>query len=80
MVTVEVLRALFFDPTKSINNIQTGTGKRRPVKGKLWLASTTVPKPVEHTITNVIIQATEALGDGAERYTRSRIEGRVTRV
>lgn len=69
-MTVEVLRALFFDPTKSIDKVQNGTAKGRPVKGKLWLASTTVPEPGQHTITNAIFQAIEALGDGTERYTR----------
>jgi acetyl esterase/lipase len=69
-MTVEVLRALFFDPTKSIDKVQNGTAKGRPVKGKLWLASTTVPKPGQHAITNAIFQAIEALGDGTERYTR----------
>lgn len=69
-MTVKVLRALFFDPTKSIDKVQNGTAKSRPVKGKLWLASTTVPKPGQHTITNAIFQAIEALGDGTQRYTR----------
>ena len=69
-MTVEVLRALFFDPTKSIDKVQNGTAKGRPVKGKLWMALITVPEPGQHAITNAIFQATEALGDGNERYTR----------
>jgi len=69
-MTVEVLRALFFDPTKSIDKVQNGTARGRPVKGKLWLASTTIPKPGQHDITNAMFQAIEALGDGTEQYTR----------
>jgi acetyl esterase/lipase len=69
-MTVEVLRALLFDPTKSIDKVQNATAKARPVKGKLWSASTTVPNPGQHAITSAIVQAIETLGDGTEQYTR----------
>ena len=69
-MTVEVLRALYYDPTKSIDRVQNGTTKGRSIKGKLWLASTTIPKPGQHNITDAIFQAIEALGDGTEQYNR----------
>lgn len=73
--TVEAIRIVIFDPKKSISKLQKGSAKERAVKGKIWAARTTIPKPIEETITDVIFQAIEDMGDGTEKYTRPAVVG-----
>lgn len=74
-ITVEAIRVMVLDPKRSISKLQKGSTKDRPAKGQIWAARTNIPKPTKETITDVIFQAIEDMGDGTEKYIKPDIVG-----
>lgn len=70
-LTVSILRELIDKPT-AIGQIQRGSTRDPGIKGKMWIAKVTLPKPEDSdglTPKHALAIAIKELGDGSETYT-----------
>ncbi|KAK3673005.1 hypothetical protein LTR78_007116 [Recurvomyces mirabilis] len=75
-LTVQVLRTMMSGggkkPTTTIGKVQAGTLKDPGIKGKIWVAKSTIkaPKPDEEGVRNAIFKAIDDMKEGEVNYTK----------
>ena len=69
-LTIRFVRSLLDSPTPTPISKQQHLSIKDPgIKGNIWIAKVTAPKPLEDDICDILVKAIEAMKEGEEEYT-----------